>query len=1040
MDYLYINSIIREVYKDIPCGCSFPAAIRQKMQRYFANDDFLQSSVENNLSCFTLRADDERSAPVLVLMNAARQHSSKSVGRYTQCIGWVWNSSLLNDGYDAVLNTGFYSEEEILNAAAGQTSVPFPNKSAAFEPMDIEIAPDTMRAVLTALVLRWTKCDAILRIAVPREADYNRYVVSAVRKLYSYMPYALRMQAGFTSYLSNPSRELPQISIGFIPEALADNNTMFLNGSSVAVINKLLQEGTHRKSLDSFLTYLCHLEEASRKEYLRLVNMEAEQNADGKDDGRKLARVTAKDYSVLGECLELQFMQGSLDEKIPAWRQFFRNAGKYPPISRERIEQQIAKELDPETFAGYYSRQCTQDAAQIYSEYKSMAGFCGKFPALKDRLWEAFLSQMRQSGASYREILELVSANSRENEILVSPDKKQLLQLFVLEESLSRLVSSVDPEKSDRAAVRSELQTITKGIQPHLTSTNPAEAEKARQLKEALEHFVNRLNQAWANQLLQEKTAEFQKIKALPTDSVKSLDESIRLAVEFAKAIENQPVLNSLRQEIIAFVEERQGMRNASNTKFNELQRKAAASKSYFDLCGVLFDPDYVGLEQKQRELFSKEIRRRKPATYPEYASAFEIRFRQKLNAVSLAGLSGNLCKKIVEDLSQFPEISIPLPATGQDIRGVVEGMSIAASGVFPNASIAVQLGKDAYPCKQLQQVLSFEPAVFQGENAGSAIELLLSFASHGTLTGRDMLPCVKVLPREGELPRQVLERLVLPGCFRGADSRQYTAVYQYLFRVFSAKAGDAEASAILNQALASAQTGPNRPDALAADTLEAFLKTGGSGKKPSSRLILIIVAIIAALLVLIGSGTAAYFLLKPSSEAVVPVQSQALSIPEQLFGTADSPKSFEDHIAAAGKILEQAENDAVHNAMTLCYNTPQPDALIGNATWEEYFFWACFVHSGDSAGSIIPAFDARTPDMTVVEILRLLHGEDLESSQVQDDAAASTQDSQDAESALDGGTVTDAPAAAPTLEEILQTSAQAAKDAFERTAAAYRP
>lgn len=1097
MDYLYINSIIHEVYRDIPCGCSFPAAIRQKMQRYSANDDFLQSGIDNNLSCFTLRADDARSAPVLVLMNAARQQSSKSVGRYTQCMGWVWNSSLLHDGYDAVLNTGFYSEEEILNAAAAQTPVPFPSKSTPFAYMDIQIAPNTVRAVLTALILRWTKGDAILRIAVPREVDYNSYVLSAVRKLYSYMPYALRMQAGFTSYLSNPAKDLPQISIGFIPEAQADNNTMFLNGSSVAVINKLLQEGTHRNSLDTFLAHLCRLDEADRKEYLALVNREVEQNADQTDDGRKLSKVTAKDYAILGECLELENMTGPLEEKVPIWRQFFKNSHKYPPTFRERVEKKIGDGLDPQAFADYYCRLCTHDPDQIFSEYKTMAGFCAKYPILKDRLWDAFLSQMRQSGAPYQRIQELVTSSPKESQHLLPQGQTQMLQLSVLEERISNLNRSVVPETVDREALYNEIQSIDQEVLPHLSSANSAETEKASQLQQNLTLFWEQMNEAWNHQLYEEKSGKFQKIKEIPDTSVESLEKSIHQAKKFAEEIANQPTLEQLQAEVNTFIAERQQKRDAADTKYNALQRKVDASISYFEACTVLFDPDFKDLEQPQKERIRKEIHDSMPSTFSAYESAFESYFRKKLNTVSLAELKNDrLCQKILEDLSKLPEIAVSLPATSQDIRGVMEGAGSITSRIFPNASIAIQVGTEPYPLDQLQQLLSFQHFVFQGESADKAINLLLTLGSHNILTKNDLLPCVKALPRKGEPAQQVLEKLVLSGRFQGADSQQYTAAYQCLFELFSQATSKAEAADILRQSLRNAQTNFRDVDTLAANTLESFLETLETKGKKSSRTVAIITSTVAAALVLVAGGIGAYFLLRTPPQNGVrisrpvsenPIQNPVPSFLEQLFGTVDSPKTFEDHTAAASKILALAENPVVCKAVESRYNTPLPDALIGNATWEEYFFWTCFVHADDSIESIISVFDAPTPDTAVMKILALLHGNDVPNMQTEplvemttpgadNDEYINTAEDGEYAGTTDGTALNDSPDAyessapaegtehtdiaevpgpddtadafepetepapteAPTLEEIFQKSAEASKEAFDRTAKAY--
>lgn len=864
MDYLYINSIIREVYKDIPCGCSFPVSVHQKMQRYLANDDFMRSSVENNISCFTLRSDDDRTAPVLVLANSARQHSSKSLGRFTQSIGWVWNSALFDDGYNQILETGFYTEQEVLDAEAAQMPVPFPTKKADFRKTDIQVAPDTMRAVLTALILRWTKSDAILRIAVPNGVNYTDYAISAAKLLYSYMPYALRMQAGFTSYLSNTSKELPQIYFAFVPEEQADNNTLFLNGSSVAVISRLLREGTHRKGLDRIVSHLCSLSDDDRKAFLKRMNLEAEQNADGKDDGRKLARITPKDYSITSDILELTSPEGTLEEKIPQWRQFFRNEKKYPLTARKDIEKAVEARLEPAAFASYFRGICTQDLSQIDNEYKSMAGFCAKFPKLTDELFRTYLEQARKTGASYSEILTLISDGSRERPFLVSEENRKLLQLASIQEKVNALIENSAQEKDD--ILKEKLLELYRQLQA-ISFTGTADAEKANALKDKISRAISGIDDAKAAQLLHEKEAEFQRIQNTPTDSAKALDEAIQNATAWIRSLQQTGIFSDLYKQAYDYIEKLKELRSSSGRKYQVLQQKYCQQNSYFDACEIFGDPDYNCLDPAQKKELSESINQKKPQTYREYAAAFEQRYHTKLSIASLATQSQCTAKRILMDLDKFPLVSFPVELK-PNIADTLDGIESFASKVFPNAKIAIQLNGEEYRCDLVRQVICFESACFRGSDKKDAVSLLLQLSSLLLFSGKTMPENIKSLPRERNTLAQVLTKMVLPGRFAGASEEQYKKVYRDLYTTLSEQTDKDTALRIMDDCLREARGTYKKLNPTAEKELKAFLKK--NSKKAKNTLLIVLIALIVLLMVGIVFG-ACYLLFRTEIQKALP-------------------------------------------------------------------------------------------------------------------------------------------------------------------------
>ena len=113
MDYLYINAIVKEVYKDLPCGCPFPAEFSKSLYSTVSGMDCISNpGVPNVLSFFTLRAKGQ--ASTIVFSKIEKHTNSASVGRFIQSVGWAWDGDLLFRNLDRLLDVGFYSEDEIL--------------------------------------------------------------------------------------------------------------------------------------------------------------------------------------------------------------------------------------------------------------------------------------------------------------------------------------------------------------------------------------------------------------------------------------------------------------------------------------------------------------------------------------------------------------------------------------------------------------------------------------------------------------------------------------------------------------------------------------------------------------------------------------------------------------------------------------------------------------------------------------------------------------------------------------------------------------
>lgn len=436
MDYQYINTIKDESYIDLPSKFPFPSATMGDIHKYGCCDHFLKSNLPGLVIYFKLCYD--RKPPIEVLSKVARKEHSVSVGRFTQCVGWAWNGDLLLNNFDDIVDTAFYTEDEIDAFAQSGEAVPKREERAVNPVQEIKLDVQAIKAVFFAAMLRWLRGDMAVQIAVPGNVDYNAYVAAAVKKIYSYFPVGLRAEAGFCSYLPrDKANELRPVFIGFVPESMADGKTVFLDGSSVAAI-EALTAGTGLKNLDLFINYVCSLEDEERARFLHTVYVDME-NSGAPEAANDLAAIK---YSYLGDAIWLVSSNGAPHELIRQWMQFYSNRSKYPLSMSDEIDARIRELLTDEVVAESIRADCENETSadgigEVMITYNAL---CGAKKSWSDIAWSTMCSALRTKlGLGYREIYDFARSCRAKLSNIVDEEKITSIAVSFLREKYNEI-------------------------------------------------------------------------------------------------------------------------------------------------------------------------------------------------------------------------------------------------------------------------------------------------------------------------------------------------------------------------------------------------------------------------------------------------------------------------------------------------------------------------------------------------------------------------------------------------------------------------
>lgn len=783
MDYLYINTIVKESYVDLACGCAFPENVRKEMISVGTNDAFLMSKENCVYSCFTVGAENENAAPVLVMMQTARQKSSSSVGRYTQCIGWDWNKTFVTEGFDSVLSTGFYTEEELAQFAVVRTPVVLPkDRVNSFGKRQIDIDSRTLQAILFRVFLRWTKGTDPVCIAVPKTENYNDYALSAARIIYSYFPAALRMQTGFTTFLNLESEVPQQIGFGFVPEEKANNRTVFLDGSTQAAVNRFVEAGTRRESLDVFIRHLTTCPNEQRKAFLQGINRDVEGNADGSDDGRKLLKVNAKAYMPVGEALSARNLPWPEMSTLAEWTECQKKINEYPATVRGDLANHIRDSiLAPETQAFVYQQAQFCDVNQIAQTVLApFMYFCGQYLELSEQLWDTTLKCYKAKGLGYEDIYKLLAGNYKPLQNLLTEGRMRSLAHQKL---LERIDAFISVKYSEEAQIKQSLEKCHELMDECVKLQLPEAYQKLKRYEEESLAIVGGIR-------LQKWTEDCRKVGQLPLTTSAELTTAIesanhvKLEIEQSEFASYGAELHAKLQKYVAACEEK---KNSSSILLEKAGAEIAGSSSYFDAVCVPFKPEYKLLKDEDMQVLWQQVQAMKPNTLQSYTELFETIFQKKLRLPEVMGMPKPLKNTILEDLTGFRE-------TEYTVKSGTPAAVVAAEIESLKSQLRVTTGSEKVTVIAQDKKLPAETALavlmLKKQSQIPPAELsdaLKSLASCCVFSGNDLMPVYCWMKENGLVDFPMLAGR---GYFRPTTEKQY---YEFFAATVGSKAENRE-------------------------------------------------------------------------------------------------------------------------------------------------------------------------------------------------------------------------------------------------------
>lgn len=852
MDYLYLNAIVKEVYKDLPCGCPFPAEFSRNLYTTVSGMDCLSNpDVPDVLSFFTLRAKGQ--ASVIVFSKIQKHTNCASVGRFIQSVGWTWNGDLLFRNLNDVLNVGFLTEEEVNDSALRGGSFALPkDRYSNYEEIPITMSAQVKQAVLTTVLLRWLRFEAPLRVAVPRNVDYNSYVLSAMKQIYSLFPASLRGKAGFCSYLPNDKNVPESIFIGFVPEEMADSRTLCLDGSSAAVCAKL-NCGTNSTSLDAFIAQIANATEEERQEFFEEIYADLE----GSGSNEQMLLVSPRSYQTIGTALLLMNLHGSLSERVAQWNSKFFNYKERDKISacwQKRIRSKIRETIDPAEFCQLAEKRLAEEA---FDGLKAYEEYCIDNPELTDALWETVIVQQRGRKKSYTDIYDHVTKRQKELAFILDTGKLDRLfcqsveeRLLVLREKPAQSLKAINALMKEAQALKEFSETretsnaaqLQDGIQSYLDElrnrgngmvlvkltegfsqiqTQPQRndiqmiqaqmdevaayrktvGEKSHipgveQLLEEMDAFTGTLN-ARKNNLIHEGFAQrYSKIISYPAKTVDQIEKVIASAAELlsevAAAAQTQKN-TELQATIQTFMEEKKKEIYSSNVKFLEIKKILDnEALSYFAVLEALDKADKSQLEEQHRQSIEDRLMLRSPGTPEDYEMAFMACYSKPLTLENVAALSDYVITVIVRDICRMDKITLKCSkndSAAETAERIARAMAIA--GKISDRH-TVKMSYDGAPVRDPEWfknlLLMNHTAATMGDKAHLE-ESVRRLVEKNTFSGNEMLSVLAMMIR-CNLDPGILLTHVFQGDFRDATEQQYSQAYELLLN-YAGDSGD---------------------------------------------------------------------------------------------------------------------------------------------------------------------------------------------------------------------------------------------------------
>lgn len=976
MDYLYINAIVKEAYRDLPCSCPFPDSYKGPVLAASAGDAFLKEpSVSGVISFYSIKAKNH--VPVLVLSNVQKHTNSASVGRFTQCLGWEWDGRLALQDLDSVFQAAFYSEEEINDLALRNSTVPLP-RSVRREPvpMGLTISNKAKQAVLTAVMLRWLRHLPAVRIAVPKGADYNQYVLSAVKELYSIFPVALRAEAGFCSYLPSLKDTNSRIHIGFIPESMADASTIFLDGSSRAAISNICADGTGRLALDNVISYLSNTSPEQRKDFLAALFTDVEHSG----DGNLINSITPRDYIPTGECLDLLAMDGTMDQVLPRWKTFCGNLEKYPIQMRQQVQEKIRGSILPEEVCRLFRSRLTEVTTleAVLDELQTFVPLCEYSQSLPDLLWNATVEHLRRLGISLPDIRNAVIRRKDTLSPLVDDRKTDHLQVRYISEQqevVKSLPTGTLPEVDQALARIKDLHAMING----LPTGNASQTLKDRN-REMHTRLVSIRNEL----IFAELNKQYQDVLQLPSQTSEQLtqllDQARKLLISLEKA-QTVPGIPELTGNLNALISEKQSVLDSSDVRFRQMMQKLSNSNTYFDMLEVVNADREIELDSYQKEQLARTLADRKPISIADYEEAFRGRYQKKLTLRAVSKLPDYVCSSIVRDICELNKVVV---SPRKDSKGRIEpvdqlseritGHRYIAQRISENCGVEVFFNNNFRNGEWFQKLLTLS---HNKDSMGNRSEFEADFyalVDYGFFSGGDMCNCVTMLQNCSMKLTPLFQRMLL-GKFRDCNPQQYLDAFRLIKDNSPKKRILEDMQRIVDEI--------QEKDSTAAKAWRNFVRQQQSSSKKkwvfviAGGVLLLVIAAIALLLLLGISNkpepTEAPT--KPTIQETKPTEPPKEEYPAEFHKFAESQpalkrlfpdakvKDFSVLKDSVSKLLTQAD-EATKTTIAQYYQAGMRDPELDDLDWDAFFFWKCWILANTESPDLSAAFTDAEADL----------------------------------------------------------------------------
>lgn len=990
MDYLYINAIVKEVYKDLPCGCPFPMEHGKTMYNTVSGFDCLSNpNVPDALSFFTVRSKGQ--APALVFSRIRKHTNSASVGRFIQSIGWTWNGNLLFRNLDEVLNTDFYSEQEINDTALQGGSFPLPkDRRSSYEIVPISLSPRVKQAILTTVLLRWMRFDAPLRIAVPKNVDYISYVLSAIKEIYKIFPVSLRARAGFCSYLPS-DKNLPEtIFIGFVPEEMADSRTLSLDDSSPAACN-ILCCSTDIEALDTFIKCLANISDTERQAFLE----EIYEDLEGSGSLDKIASITHHHYQTIGIALSLLTPEGSLPELKQVWdKQFFKNISKFSTRMQNRIRDKIRATIDPAEFCRLAERRLAADGFEGLKAYKE---YCSGNPELADALWDTALRLQVERGKTYGEIyntvmrtngLAFIFNDSRDNSLyyLAAQGKLQEQQSKPLSNEIKELESRLN-----------ELNQLHEKVSTRISAPGIAAL-----LKE-IDCLASSLREHRNELIYNAFKTRFTEIQEHPTKTVEQIEKTIGDTKDLLKELELAPQTDKflqLRQAMTDLVTAKEEQINSSYGKFMKIDRILAnPTLDYFAILEELGKIDKSQLEERHHRIIDTKLVIRRDRTLELYGVAFSRYYNKPLTLSNMAALPDYVFVRVAQDICQLKQLALRCTAScnAAETADRITG-ALAVAGKLSDAhTLDITYNGSKLKSDWFRNLLRLNLDKNNMGNAQRMEEVFYSLVDAGAFRGSDLIGAVEMIRRCG-LSQSPLFTAALRGSFDDATEEQYHQAFEAMVR--SVKNSD---DALEKMASAEQKIRDKNPEAVKAFREVQRAQKGKSSGKFSKGIIAIISALGA--LVIILSVILVLDLTRKDEAPVAPTTpyvSAPTENPTEIMPT-ESPIAYPEAILFHGDNAEAIDFLYGNNAISFAAHSSQVETLLDTADaelsnvilqqynqysgtdvtideagtivkWEEYFFWLLRCHADEEAGELLSILQQEVSNEDVLSMLRVIH------------------------------------------------------------------